>query len=122
MTPSLDRIVDAHYWGQHGFPHEEMRELRETKAVWRYEGGVVDPFWLLTRREHIAEVSRDSELWTSTKRVTVEQPRGEPAPIRSIVHMDPPEHGKYRTILQSWDSRQILTPKPAIRGPLASVN
>ena len=102
MTPSLDRIVDAQYWGQHGFPHEEMRELRQTKAVWRYEGGVVDPFWLLTRREHIAEVSRDSELWTSTKRVTIEQARGEPAPIRSIVHMDPPEHGKYRTILQSW--------------------
>ena len=78
MTPSIDRIVDAQYWGQHGFPHEEMRELRQTKAVWRYEGGVVDPFWLLTRREHIAEVSRDSELWTSTKRVTIEQPRGEP--------------------------------------------
>ena len=33
MTPSLDRIVDAQYWGQHGFPHEEMRELRQTKAV-----------------------------------------------------------------------------------------
>ena len=96
------RIVDAEYWGAHGFPHAEAKELREKHPVWHYEGDVVDPFWLVTRRDDIVEISKRPDLWTSTQRTTIEQPHGEPSAIRSIVQMDPPEHGKYRAILQSW--------------------
>ena len=104
--PELDSIVNARYWGEYGFPHEAMRKLRQTQPVWRYEGGVVDPFWLVTKRAEIELVSLNPKLWTSAARTTIEQPHGEPPRLRSVVQMDPPEHTKYRRILRSW-----LSPK-----------
>ena len=102
MTSELDRILDTKYWGQHGFPHAEAQALRETEPVARYEGGVVDPFWLITRHEDVVAVSRNPQIWTSTERIMLEQSRAVKIPLRSMVDMDPPEHTKHRKIFQTW--------------------
>lgn len=97
-----ERILDDAWWGAHGFPHEAAAALRERSPVWRYEGGVVDPFWMVTRHADIRDISRDPVRFTSTKRTIVEQGHGEASPLRSIVQMDPPEHEKYRDVITSW--------------------
>ena len=98
----LRRIVDAKYWGEHGFPHAAARSLRKNEPVAYYDGGVVDPFWLITRYEDVVAISRNPELWSSAERMSLEQTRSAGLPMHSMVDMDPPEHTKHRKIFQDW--------------------
>lgn len=106
VSRDLERVVDAAWWGAYGAPHESLARLRRETPVARYEGGAVDPFWLVTRHADIEVISRDPALWSSVPRTVLDAPRGGPPRLRSIVHMDPPEHTQHRAVMQRW-----LTPK-----------
>lgn len=99
---TFDRVLDAAWWGEHGTPHETLAVLRENHPVWRYDRGMVDPFWLITRHEDVAAISRNNQQWLSGPRTTLQRRRGETPQIMSLPQMDPPVHGKHRKILQAW--------------------
>ncbi len=76
-----------------------------------------DPFWIVSKHADILEVSGQNDLFHNGDRATVLIPRaadgkaraltgGSPHPIRTPIHMDAPEHLKYRRITQAWFTQQ----------------
>jgi cytochrome P450 len=74
-------------------------------GVAKIEG--VDPFWVATRHEDILEISRQNDLFhngdrspTLTSQVVDAKVRammgGSPHLLRTLIHMDAPDHMKYR--------------------------
>ena len=107
---------------------EAHRWLRANNplGVARLEG--FDPFWVVTRHEDLAAISRNNKLFLSgekpttlTDRATDERAReitgGSPHLVRSLVQMDAPDHPKYRALTQGWFMPQnVKKLEAAIRG------
>lgn len=99
--------------------HETYRWLRanEPLGVANVEG--VDPFWVVTRHEDILEISRQNELFHNGDRSPTmisqagdkqvrEMMGGSPHLLRTLIHMDAPDHPKYRALTQGWFMPQNL--------------
>lgn len=97
-----------------------FRGLRETNPVGRIELDDFDPFWVVTRHADILAVSRQHEIFHNGDRATALVPRatddkvraltrGSPHLIRTLVHMDAPEHPAYRAMTQAWFTRQNVS-------------
>jgi cytochrome P450 len=93
--------------------HEAYRWLRKNEplGVAHIEG--VDPFWVVTRHADILEISRQNDLFHNGDRsptiVSQEADRkvremmgGSPHLLRTLIHMDAPDHPKYRALTQGW--------------------
>ena len=86
--------------------------LRATDPVARIETENFDPFWAVTKHADIMQVGRDKVLFHNGDRQTILADRkgvarvreltGGPHLIRTLVHMDDPDHLKYRQLTQSW--------------------
>jgi cytochrome P450 len=79
----------------------------------------VDPFWVVTRHEDILEISRQNDLFhngdrspTLTSQAVDAKVRammgGSPHLLRTLIHMDAPDHLKYRALTQGWFMPQNL--------------
>ena len=99
-------LLDASYFGRHGYPHEEWARLRREDPVSRVvpESGL--PYWVVTKHRDIVEISRQPELFTNWPRFKASQGNEEIAQARTLSSMDPPEHRAYRELI----SRQF-TPR-----------
>lgn len=99
--------------------HETYRWLRrhEPLGVAKIEG--VDPFWVATRHADILEISRQNELFhngdrsptlasQAVDRKVREMMGGSPHLLRTLIHMDAPDHHKYRALTQAWFMPQNL--------------
>jgi len=82
--------------------HEVLARLRTEDPVHRCDAG----FWALTRYADIRDVSRDPSRFCSGRGALVNDPlrvTGDRMPKRmptpSILHMDPPEHAAFRSLL-----------------------
>jgi cytochrome P450 len=78
--------------------YEVLARLRAEDPVHRCDAG----FWALTRYADIRDVSRDPSRFCSSRGALVNDPlRGarERLPTPTIVHMDPPEHAAFRSLL-----------------------
>jgi cytochrome P450 len=98
---------------------ETYRWLRanEPLGVARIEG--VDPFWVVTRHTDILEISRQNDLFHNGDRSPTlisqegdqkvrEMMGGSPHLLRTLIHMDAPDHLKYRALTQAWFMPQNL--------------
>jgi cytochrome P450 len=94
-----------------------LRWLRAKQPLGRVEIEGFDPFWLVTKHADISEIIRQHDLFHNGDRAHTLVPRasddmarastgGSPHPIRTLVHMDEPDHLKYRRITQSWFTQQ----------------
>ena len=94
-----------------------LQWLRANQPLGRVEIKGFDPFWLVTRHADVSKIIRQHELFRNGDRAHTLVPRasdemaraltgGSPHPIRTLVHMDEPDHLKYRRITQSWFSQQ----------------
>ena len=102
MTNLADIVRGDHY-AKRGYPHEAWTQLRRESPVHRFELEGYDPFWAITRYEDVAWVSRQPRLFSnaprlvfSSKRFPVRRPE---EVARSLLNMDPPEHGRYRSLV-----------------------
>src|SRR5262249_36013549 len=97
-----------------------LRWLRANQPLGRVEIKGFDPFWLVTKHADVSEIVRQHELFHNGDRAHTLVPRasddmarastgGCPHPIRTLVHMDEPDHSKYRRISQSWFTQQRVT-------------
>jgi hypothetical protein len=96
-----------------------LRWLRANQPLGRIEAEGFDPFWLVTKHADISRIIRQHELFHSGDRAHTLVPRasdemaraltgGSPHPIRTLVHMDEPDHSKYRRITQSCFTQQSV--------------
>ncbi len=86
--------------------------LRANDPVSLIETEHFDPFWAVTKHADIMAVGRDKAAFHSGQRQTILADRagvarvreltGGPHLIRTLVHMDDPDHLKYRALTQSW--------------------
>src|SRR6266851_6722840 len=94
-----------------------LRWLRANLPLGRVESEDFDPFWVVTKHADISEIIRQHDLFRNGDRAHTLVPRasdemaraltgGSPHPIRTLVHMDQPDHLKYRRITQSWFTQQ----------------
>ena len=96
-----DRIYDAYRW------------LRQHNPIGQVNHPDFDPFWVITRYEDVQRIGRDNVAFLNgalsynlCDRKSIAHARSinndDPNLIRSIVAMDPPEHGIYRKLTQNW--------------------
>jgi len=100
---SLADIVRSEHYATKGYPHEAWTQLRRESPVHRFEIDGYDPFWAVVRYDDIARVSRQPRTFLNSPRLAFASQR---FPVRapedfarSILNMDPPEHGKYRGLV-----------------------
>ena len=70
------------------------------------------PFWAVTRHAHIMEASRANNVLVSSRRLNLMSRKQEAAAfaaagkydkvLRTLVHMDEPDHAEYRRVTQAW--------------------
>jgi cytochrome P450 len=94
-----------------------FRWLRANRPLGLVETQGFDPFWVVTKHADVLEIIREHDLFHNGDRAHTLVPRasdeaaraltgGSPHPIRTLVHMDEPDHLKYRQIAQSWFTQQ----------------
>jgi cytochrome P450 len=97
---ALTPLTDAFAW------------LRRHDPVSLIETEGFAPFWAVTRHAEIMRIGRDKALFHNGDKSTiltdlagqkkVQELVGGPHLVRTIVHMDDPDHAKYRQLTQSW--------------------
>ena len=99
--------------------HDTYRWLRDNQPFGLADVEGVDPFWVATRHEDILEISRQNDLFhngdrspTLTSQAVDARVRqmtgGSPHLLRTLIHMDAPDHMKYRILTQAWFMPQNL--------------
>lgn len=103
-------FTDPELYGER-IPNEEFAELRRTEPVWWNakspdKGGFDDDgFWVVTKHQHVKQVSKDSENYSSWQNTAI--PRFADDIGREnielqryvLLNIDPPEHTKLRRIV-----------------------
>lgn len=94
-----------------GMPYDRLREVRDAGPVVRMEDPLTNvPYWVVTRREELDEVSKNPALFSSAARsafpMEYDQAMVDNIHSHTIINMDPPLHQKVRRIV-----RAAFTPK-----------
>jgi len=80
-----------------GDPFPAFRRLRtEAPIHWHATPG----FWAVTRHEDVVAVSRDPATFCSSRGILLSDLERPIMPRQSIIYIDPPEHAKYRKLVQ----------------------
>ncbi len=93
-------IFGADHYVANGYPHREWKYLRKHSPVHWYDvRSDVDPFWVITKHRDVIELSKQPEIFKIEPRLAM-FPRREDPPTRprSLLNMDPPDHGEYRRV------------------------
>jgi cytochrome P450 len=129
LKPSEINLNDPEVFQREGF-HEVLRVLRREAPVhWNPAGEVANGFWSITKAEDIRFVSRNPELFISSKGIA--GPGLRPEALRelgvdvqqenagasiSIIGMDPPRHVKVRRLVnKGFTPRAVNAMEPEIR-------
>ncbi len=99
---TLDIITPDHY-AKNGYPHREWTLLRSEAPVYWYDRPNVEPFWAITKHADIVTIGRQPKIFLNGPRLLVITrdlviPGGENL-FRHLLNMDPPEHGRYRDLV-----------------------
>lgn len=98
-------LVDQDYYARYGAPHERLARLRAEAPVYRHRGDTErgwPAFWAVTKHEDIVHISRNSALFSSSRRLALfnEMPEEQRALQRMMMlNQDPPEHTRRRSLV-----------------------
>ena len=104
------RIVDPRAYADDSI-YETYRWLRANDPLGRVHADGFDPFRVVTRYQDVQDVSRDSNLFHNgpnpvlTTTASIRKMlalTGGSSPVKSLIDMDPPQHGKYRALTSPW--------------------
>lgn len=112
-------LVGGDQYEHRGYPHEAWTVLRREDPVHRFESETFPPFWAIVKYGDVAWVSRQPRRFLNAPRLVM-SPRRFPLPppeesVRSLLNMDPPDHVRYRALVN-----RHFTPH-ALRGLRAHV-
>lgn len=92
--------------------HDIFTFMRKNDPVSWVEPDQYRPFWAITKHEDIIEIEKQNELFINDPRTTLmdiptedaikEFTGGSHLLVRSLVHMDNPDHQLYRSLTQKW--------------------
>ena len=92
--------------------HDIFTFMRKNDPVSWVEPDQYKPFWAITKHEDIIEIEKQNELFINDPRTTLmdiptedaikEFTGGSHLLVRSLVHMDNPDHQLYRSLTQKW--------------------
>ena len=92
--------------------HNIFTFMRKNDPVSWVEPNQYRPFWAITKHEDIIEIEKQNELFINDPRTTLmdiptedaikEFTGGSHLLVRSLVHMDNPDHQLYRSLTQKW--------------------
>ena len=125
-------VIDPEVYGRGGHPHAAFSWLRANDPLRYVDPGDFRPFWAVTKHADIVEIEKQPEIFVSEPRPILARESQSPevqqevlmqiferlkdSPkllevlatiqqgglIRSLVQMDPPDHTKYRALVQPW--------------------
>jgi cytochrome P450 len=106
-------VISAEEYGAHGYPHAAWARLRREAPVARIEQDGFDPFWAITKHADLIWISRQPDVFLNGPRMamlhnSVRPPaavRNDPGfrpMIRTLLHMDNPDHRAYRKLVSGW--------------------
>ena len=92
--------------------HDIFTFMRKEDPVSWVEPDQFRPFWAITKHEDIIEIEKQNEFFINDPRTTLmdiptedaikEFTGGSHLLVRSLVHMDNPDHQSYRSLTQKW--------------------
>ncbi|MEE3849638.1 cytochrome P450 [Gordonia sp. LSe1-13] len=99
-------VADPSAYADEDRLHAALARLRASSPVARVETPGYNPFWAITRHEDIMAVERANDVFTNSPRpvlMTAQQEELQAAvQIRTLIHMDDPEHKKMRAVALNW--------------------
>ncbi len=123
-TETSHPSVDPRGPGLFGRPDvfDAVAALRRDAPAFHVGGDV----WVVTRYQDVLEISRDPVRFISRRGVLMNDPlrasAGEADPTYSILHLDPPLHVRYRTLINKrFTPRAVAGLEPAIRAEVVRV-
>lgn len=86
--------------------HEALTHLRGTAPVSRVEVPDYKPFWAITKHADIMDIERENMLFTNWPRPVLTTTVGDElqaaAGVRTLIHLDDPQHRVIRAIGSDW--------------------
>jgi cytochrome P450 len=111
-SPELDNaLVDPANWSEEQWVHDQFQWLRANAPLRQLAPEGFEPFWNVTRYDHIKEIEQNKAVFINDPRpvlgpqmmqAIMEQMSGRKHLVRSLVQMDDPDHMKYRRLTQGW--------------------
>ena len=87
------------------------------------------PFWAVGKHAHIMQASMDQQSWINRRRLTLMSRAQEAAAfkgaerygavLRTLIHMDEPDHKHYRAVTQGWFNGSAVRAQQAMLDALA---
>jgi cytochrome P450 len=104
---------DPYDWKTHEDPYPVYRRLRdEAPAYYNEKLG----FWALSRHEDVLQAFRDPVTYSNAKGVALETSGQDAATVMSFLAMDPPQHGRIRTLVSSgFTPRRVAALESRVR-------
>lgn len=121
MNPVGYEVIDPLYYERYGYPHASWAYLRHHAPVAWFEPPGMRPFWAITKYADLSAILRDHKRFKIAPRIAVfpeEQVETENPYFHHLLTMDPPEHGKYRTLMAGRFQPRALEPKRAAIGKI----
>ena len=118
-----DADLSSHDSFTSGVPHATFTRLRQEDPVhWTPEAGGAG-FWSVTRYHDALAVSRDTETFTSTKGIRLEEMDDDQIEARrTMMELDPPEHTRLRRLVnRGFTRRTVESFEDSIRALAAEV-
>ena len=106
-----DAIADPRTYADPSVYHELFRTLRDEDPIRWTEPSASRPFWTVSKHADILDIEKQSNLFANAPRTLLrtraqeEQIRkvtGSVQAVRTLVHMDEPDHRLYRQLTQAW--------------------
>ena len=100
-----DLFTDDHRWADQDEWNRSAVELHERGALHGSSRAGVPPFWAVIDHAAVLEIERKPELFTNGPEPVLVADEGIEArqlEIKTLIHMDAPEHNKYRRLTADW--------------------
>jgi len=111
VTEAGRALTDASSYADEARLHEALALLRRAAPVHWVEADGFDPFWAVTRHADIMEIERNHALFRNAPRpllataemdAVARQREAEGIGLRTLIHMDDPQHRVVRAIGADW--------------------
>ncbi|MEM7342432.1 MAG: cytochrome P450 [Actinomycetota bacterium] len=100
-----DIFTDNHRWGDLDQWNRTALALHERGGIHRIQRDGFDPFWAVIDHAAVLEIERQPTLFTNGPEPVLQNQTtlaDRQMEIKTLIHMDAPQHGKYRRLTTDW--------------------
>ncbi len=100
-----DIFTDNHRWGDLDAWNRSALALHDEGGIHRVEREGFQPFWAVIDHGAVLDIERQPELFTNGPEPVLaanEAIEARQLEIKTLIHMDAPDHGKYRRLTNDW--------------------